>query len=239
MARPCSVSPAPRPEPDRCAGALHRVLGHAGRVGHRRPGVTYCIEPLSPAETPVVNTVAQAAAVVDAIGSPALRTMLDLSAASQRRDRRRGHACCVAGCPAATSPMCSSTTTTAAAPARATRRCSRRCCGAAGARLPRLAGDRTLRLPPRRRQPAPRSASAMCAACWRPCDDGRPASACAGSNCSSGRCVLRLPFRFGAATVTRCPQAFVRVVAEIDGRGATGASGRADGAEVVRQVAQR
>ena len=24
---------------------------------------------------------------------------------------------------------------------------------------------------------------------------------------------LRLPFRFGAATVTRCPQAFVRVLA--------------------------
>ena len=46
-------------------------------------GVTYCIEPLSPAETPVINTVAEAAAVVDAIGSPALRTMLDLSAAAQ------------------------------------------------------------------------------------------------------------------------------------------------------------
>ncbi|MEP7283046.1 MAG: sugar phosphate isomerase/epimerase family protein [Rubrivivax sp.] len=44
--------------------------------------LTYCIEPLSPAETPVINTVAEAAAVVDAIGSPALRTMLDLSAAT-------------------------------------------------------------------------------------------------------------------------------------------------------------
>lgn len=48
-----------------------------------RHGVVYCIEPLSPAETPVVNTVAQAAAIVDRIGSPALRTMFDLSAASQ------------------------------------------------------------------------------------------------------------------------------------------------------------
>ncbi len=46
-------------------------------------GVVYCLEPLSPVETPVVNTVAQAAAVVDRIGSPALRTMLDVSAASQ------------------------------------------------------------------------------------------------------------------------------------------------------------
>lgn len=46
-------------------------------------GVVYCIEPLSPAETPVINTVAEAAALVDRIGSPAIRTMLDLSAASQ------------------------------------------------------------------------------------------------------------------------------------------------------------
>jgi hypothetical protein len=35
---------------------------------------------------------------------------------------------------------------------------------------------------------------------------------------------LRLPFRFGAATVTHCPQAFVRVEAEVDGRPAVGAT---------------
>ncbi len=46
-------------------------------------GLVYCIEPLSRVETPVLNTVAEAAAVVDRIGSPALRTMFDLSAASQ------------------------------------------------------------------------------------------------------------------------------------------------------------
>ena len=46
-------------------------------------GVVYCIEPLSANETPVLNTVAEAAAVVDRIGSRAVRTMLDLSAASQ------------------------------------------------------------------------------------------------------------------------------------------------------------
>lgn len=46
-------------------------------------GLVYCIEPLSRAETPVLNTVAEAAATVDRIGSPALRTMFDLSAASQ------------------------------------------------------------------------------------------------------------------------------------------------------------
>ncbi|MGE0098336.1 MAG: hypothetical protein AB7S86_08295 [Hydrogenophaga sp.] len=35
---------------------------------------------------------------------------------------------------------------------------------------------------------------------------------------------LRLPFRFGAATVTQCPQAFVRVRAEVGGRSFEGAS---------------
>jgi len=35
---------------------------------------------------------------------------------------------------------------------------------------------------------------------------------------------LRLPFRFGAATVTRCPQAFVRVEAEVGGRCVSGAT---------------
>ena len=43
--------------------------------------VTYCIEPLSAHETPVVNTVAQAAALVRAVGHPNLRTMIDCSAA--------------------------------------------------------------------------------------------------------------------------------------------------------------
>ena len=45
-------------------------------------GVVYCIEPLAPFETPVLNTLSEAAAIVDRIGSPALRTMLDLSAAT-------------------------------------------------------------------------------------------------------------------------------------------------------------
>jgi hypothetical protein len=35
---------------------------------------------------------------------------------------------------------------------------------------------------------------------------------------------LRLPFRFGAATVTRCPQAFVRVEAEVEGCSVVGAT---------------
>ena len=48
-----------------------------------RHRIVYCVEPLARAETPVLNTVAEAAALVDRIGSPALRTMFDLSAASQ------------------------------------------------------------------------------------------------------------------------------------------------------------
>jgi len=67
------------------ADALARTeAGWAALAPHAEAAdVTYCIEPLSPTETPVLNTLAEAAAVVDRIGSPALRTMLDLSAASQ------------------------------------------------------------------------------------------------------------------------------------------------------------
>jgi len=64
--------------------ALARVeAGLAQLAPHARAaGVVYCIEPLAPFETPVINTLAQAAALVDRIDSPALRTMLDVSAAS-------------------------------------------------------------------------------------------------------------------------------------------------------------
>lgn len=43
--------------------------------------VIYCIEPLSSRETPLINTVAQAAALVRAVDHPHLRTMIDCSAA--------------------------------------------------------------------------------------------------------------------------------------------------------------
>jgi D-psicose/D-tagatose/L-ribulose 3-epimerase len=49
----------------------------------RDTGVTYCIEPLAPRETDLINTVAEAARIVDAIGSPGLKTMIDCSAAGQ------------------------------------------------------------------------------------------------------------------------------------------------------------
>jgi D-psicose/D-tagatose/L-ribulose 3-epimerase len=47
-----------------------------------RAGVTYCIEPLAPAETGLINTVAEAALILEQIGSPALRTMIDTCAAA-------------------------------------------------------------------------------------------------------------------------------------------------------------
>ena len=92
-----------------CAGLGGRVLVH-GSPGQRAPregdappaavehatalfarlapevgraGVTYCLEPLSDVETPVINRVEEAVRVVDAIGSPAFATMIDTSAAAR------------------------------------------------------------------------------------------------------------------------------------------------------------
>ncbi len=45
-------------------------------------GITYCIEPLHQPDANFVNTVEEAAAIVKQIGSPAVRTMIDCSAAS-------------------------------------------------------------------------------------------------------------------------------------------------------------
>ncbi len=78
---PAQRSPAPGQS---IADALARCEAGWARLAERaqRHGLVYCIEPLSRAETPVLNTLAEAAAVVDRIGSTALRTMFDLSAAS-------------------------------------------------------------------------------------------------------------------------------------------------------------
>jgi len=67
------------------AAALDRAracFAEAARAAEQH-GVTYCIEPLAQAETDLINTVAEAAALVDEIGSPGLRTMIDCSAAGQ------------------------------------------------------------------------------------------------------------------------------------------------------------
>ncbi|MDA2923594.1 sugar phosphate isomerase/epimerase [Acidobacteria bacterium AH-259-L09] len=48
--------------------------------------VVYCIEPLSQSETNFINTVAEAVSLVEAVGSPALRTMIDTRAARLAED---------------------------------------------------------------------------------------------------------------------------------------------------------
>ncbi len=50
-------------------------------------GTVYCIEPLTPKQTPFVNTVEEAVAIVDEIGSPGVQTMIDCSAATQTETR--------------------------------------------------------------------------------------------------------------------------------------------------------
>jgi sugar phosphate isomerase/epimerase len=62
------------------AMAVFRAVAAAAE----RAGVTYCLEALAARETDFVNTLAEAVAIVDAIASPAFRTMLDCSAAGQQ-----------------------------------------------------------------------------------------------------------------------------------------------------------
>lgn len=48
-----------------------------------KAGVLYCIEPLAADQTPLINTIEEAARIVGAIGSRAVRSMLDCSAAGR------------------------------------------------------------------------------------------------------------------------------------------------------------
>ncbi len=65
--------------------ALERARDCFARVAvtARDCDLVYCVEPLAPRETDLINTVAQAAQLVDAIASPGLKTMIDCSAAGQ------------------------------------------------------------------------------------------------------------------------------------------------------------
>ncbi|MBL8346676.1 MAG: sugar phosphate isomerase/epimerase [Rubrivivax sp.] len=78
-------SPAQRnPQPGQThADALARATEAWVRCGERAGplGLAYCIEPLSRDQTSVVNTVAEAAAIVQAAALPGLRTMLDTCSA--------------------------------------------------------------------------------------------------------------------------------------------------------------
>jgi D-psicose/D-tagatose/L-ribulose 3-epimerase len=49
----------------------------------RQAGVVYCIEPLSSEQTPLINTLEEAARMVEAIDSPHVKTMLDCSSAGR------------------------------------------------------------------------------------------------------------------------------------------------------------
>lgn len=68
-----------RGEAERWAEECFRQV--AGRA--QGLGVLYCIEPLAPAETNYINSIGEAAEVVERIGNPAFRTMIDAKAASQ------------------------------------------------------------------------------------------------------------------------------------------------------------
>ncbi len=46
-------------------------------------GMRYCVEALSSDTTPVINTIAEAAAIVDSVANPALRTMIDCNHAGR------------------------------------------------------------------------------------------------------------------------------------------------------------
>lgn len=73
------------PPGESAAVARERALACFASAARRAQdcNVVYCIEPLSRRETDFINTVAEAAELVDAIGAPALRTMIDCSAAGQ------------------------------------------------------------------------------------------------------------------------------------------------------------
>jgi sugar phosphate isomerase/epimerase len=71
-------------QPDPAAAAARGEAAWAAIADDaRRAGVVYCIEPLASPQADFVNTLAESTAIVQRIGNPALRTMVDTLAASQ------------------------------------------------------------------------------------------------------------------------------------------------------------
>ena len=62
----------------RARDSFAAVAEHAAKAG-----VVYCIEPLSSEQTPLINTLDEAARMVDEIGSPSVKSMLDCSSAGR------------------------------------------------------------------------------------------------------------------------------------------------------------
>jgi sugar phosphate isomerase/epimerase len=67
------------------AAALARAKECFAAIAERAEdaGVLYCIEPLSSEQTPLINTLDEAAQIVAEIASPAVKTMLDCSSAGR------------------------------------------------------------------------------------------------------------------------------------------------------------
>lgn len=78
---PAQRSVAPDDDPgaarERAIASFQAVAGTAEAAG-----VVYCVEPLARTETNFINTVAEAVALVEDIGSPAFKTMIDTRAAT-------------------------------------------------------------------------------------------------------------------------------------------------------------
>lgn len=69
-----------RVEADGDATRAEEAMARAGDFAGQH-GVTYCVEPLDPGQTNWCTSVAEGAAIVQRIGNPALRTMLDTCSA--------------------------------------------------------------------------------------------------------------------------------------------------------------
>jgi sugar phosphate isomerase/epimerase len=70
-------------QPDPAAAAARGEAAWAAVADDaRKAGVVYCIEPLARPQADFVNTLAESTAIVQRIGNPALRTMVDTLAAS-------------------------------------------------------------------------------------------------------------------------------------------------------------
>ena len=67
------------------AAAMARARESFASIAERaqKAGVVYCIEPLSSEQTPLINTLDEASRMVEEIGSPAVRSMLDCSSAGR------------------------------------------------------------------------------------------------------------------------------------------------------------
>lgn len=73
---------APGDDPAEARRHAMEVLALAAEAA-AAAGLTYCLEPLPSSQTEFVNRIDDAVAIVDAIGNPALRVMLDTCSASE------------------------------------------------------------------------------------------------------------------------------------------------------------